>query len=47
MAEAEKTIRADFPTITKMAVIAGAGVRPYYQMLGYELIDTYMMKELN
>jgi elongator complex protein 3 len=30
----------------KMAVIAGVGVREYFRKLGYELKDTYMVKEL-
>ena len=30
----------------KMAIIAGTGVRNYYRKQGYELIDTYMIKEL-
>ena len=31
---------------TKMAIIAGTGVRSYYKKLGYELEDSYMCKEL-
>jgi ELP3 family radical SAM enzyme/protein acetyltransferase len=31
---------------TKMAIIAGTGVRNYYRKLGYELDDTYMCKKL-
>jgi ELP3 family radical SAM enzyme/protein acetyltransferase len=30
----------------KIAIISGTGVRGYYRKLGYELIDTYMIKEL-
>jgi ELP3 family radical SAM enzyme/protein acetyltransferase len=30
----------------KIAIIAGTGVRNYYRKLGYELIDTYMIKEI-
>ena len=31
----------------KMAIISGTGVRNYYKRLGYELVDTYMIKKLN
>ncbi len=31
----------------KIAVISGVGVRQYYHKLGYELMDTYMIKNLN
>lgn len=31
---------------TKMAIIAGTGVRNYYRKQGYELQETYMIKEL-
>jgi ELP3 family radical SAM enzyme/protein acetyltransferase len=31
---------------TRMAIIAGTGVRNYYRKLGYELEDTYMCKKL-
>ena len=31
---------------TKTAVIAGVGVRKYYEKLGYRLQDTYMVKDL-
>jgi ELP3 family radical SAM enzyme/protein acetyltransferase len=31
---------------TKIAIISGTGVREYYKKLGYQLIDTYMIKEL-
>jgi ELP3 family radical SAM enzyme/protein acetyltransferase len=30
----------------KMAIIAGTGVRNYYRKLGYELKDTYMIKDI-
>jgi len=30
----------------KLAIISGAGVRGYYQKLGYKLINTYMVKSL-
>jgi ELP3 family radical SAM enzyme/protein acetyltransferase len=30
----------------KMAIIAGTGAREYYRKLGYELIDTYMIKNM-
>jgi ELP3 family radical SAM enzyme/protein acetyltransferase len=31
---------------TKMAIISGTGVRNYYKKLGYELHETYMIKQL-
>jgi ELP3 family radical SAM enzyme/protein acetyltransferase len=31
---------------TKIAIISGTGVREYYKKLGYNLIDTYMIKYL-
>ena len=31
---------------SKMAIIAGTGVRNYYRKSGYELIDTFMIKIL-
>ena len=30
----------------KVAIISGTGVRGYYRRLGYQLVDSYMMKEL-
>lgn len=30
----------------KLAIIAGVGVRKYYEKLGYQLVGTYMVKEL-
>lgn len=30
----------------KIAIISGVGVRPYYEKLGYRLVDTYMVKDL-
>ena len=30
----------------KVAIISGTGVRGYYRRLGYQLIDTYMMKDI-
>jgi len=32
---------------TKVAIISGTGVRNYYNKLGYQLKDTYMIKNLN
>lgn len=43
--EAEKIAKENHG-ITKMAVIAGIGVREYYQKLGYKLEGTYMLKKL-
>lgn len=31
---------------SKMAIISGTGVREYYRKLGYNLIDTYMIKNI-
>ncbi len=44
MAEAEKICRKN--KVEKLAVIAGIGVRKYYEKLGYGLIGTYMVKYL-
>ncbi len=30
----------------KLAIISGVGVRGYFKKLGYELKDTYMIKDL-
>ena len=30
----------------KLAIIAGIGTKNYYRKLGYECIDTFMIKEL-
>ncbi|MCR4322783.1 MAG: tRNA uridine(34) 5-carboxymethylaminomethyl modification radical SAM/GNAT enzyme Elp3 [Candidatus Azambacteria bacterium] len=45
LAEAERIAKKEFK-MKKMAVIAGAGVRGYYDKLGYTLKNTYMVKEL-
>ncbi len=42
--EAEKLAREN--GYEKLAIISGVGVREYYRKLGYELEDTYMVKEL-
>ncbi len=44
MEEAEKIAACE--GYEKMAVISGIGVRAYYEMLGYEKEDTYMVKKL-
>ena len=31
----------------KMAIIAGTGVRNYYRKQGYQLINTYMIKDIS
>jgi len=31
----------------KMAIISGTGVRNYYRKQGYELINTYMIKDIS
>ena len=46
MAEAEKIVRKKFPRVKKIAVISGIGVREYYCKLGYELENTYMVKNV-
>jgi elongator complex protein 3 len=45
MNEAEKICRSR--KIKNVSVISGVGVREYYRNLGYELKDTYMVKELD
>ncbi|MDX9893564.1 MAG: tRNA uridine(34) 5-carboxymethylaminomethyl modification radical SAM/GNAT enzyme Elp3 [Patescibacteria group bacterium] len=45
MAQAE--IIAKQKQFTKIAVISGIGVRPYYQKIGYRLKGTYMLKNLS
>lgn len=45
MKKAEKIAREEF-SLRKMAVISGIGVRDYYRKLGYELEDTYMIKNI-
>jgi elongator complex protein 3 len=42
--EAEKV--AISQGIAKIAIISGTGVRNYYRKFGYELVDTYMVKNL-
>ncbi|MDQ7814401.1 MAG: tRNA uridine(34) 5-carboxymethylaminomethyl modification radical SAM/GNAT enzyme Elp3 [Patescibacteria group bacterium] len=44
MEEAEKIAAQE--GYEKMAVISGIGVRAYYEMLGYEEQDTYMVKKI-
>jgi elongator complex protein 3 len=44
MNEAEKIVKKE--KIKKISVISGIGVREYYRTLGYELEDTYMIKDL-
>lgn len=46
MTKAEQIILTNHPNVTKIAVIAGVGVRAYYAKLGYELVGEYMVKEL-
>lgn len=47
LAEAEKIIREKYPTITRMAVISGVGVRAYYERRGYRLEGEYMVKDFS
>ncbi len=44
--KAEEIIRNNYPEIEKMTVIAGVGVRRYYEKLGYTLEGEYMVKKL-
>jgi elongator complex protein 3 len=44
MAEAEKIVKEN--KIKKLSVISGVGVREYYRKLGYNLKESYMVKEL-
>jgi elongator complex protein 3 len=46
MNTAETIVKKEFPTIKRIAVIAGVGVRDYYRHLGYYLEDSYMVKEI-
>ena len=43
----EKEEIAEKKGFTKIAIIAGTGVRGYYKNLGYNLINTYMIKDIN
>ena len=43
--EAERIAQEEFG-VTRLAVIAGVGVRAYYRKFGYVLEDTYMVKAL-
>ncbi len=43
--EAEKIIKKEF-NLSEIAVISSVGVRPYYKKLGYQLDNTYMVKNL-
>ena len=43
---AEQMIKEKYPQILKIAVIAGVGVRPYYEKRGYQLDREYMIRFL-
>lgn len=43
----EAEIIARLNSYTKIAVIAGVGVRKYFESLGYSMVDSYMVKELH
>lgn len=43
--EAEKIVKKDFK-LKKIAVISGIGARDYYRKLGYQLENTYMVKNI-
>ena len=45
MKKAEEISKREFG-VKKIAVISGVGVREYYRKLGYQLCDTYMVKNL-
>jgi elongator complex protein 3 len=45
MAEAERIAKEEF-NFSKIAVIAGVGVKEYYRKLGYRQKDTYMVKNI-
>jgi elongator complex protein 3 len=44
MKEAEKIAKKE--KIKKISVISGVGVRKYYKTLGYELEESYMVRNL-
>ena len=44
--EAERIVGEKYPDIKKIAVIAGVGVRPYFEKIGYSLEEGYMVKYL-
>jgi elongator complex protein 3 len=44
--EAEKIAKKEFH-LNKISIISGVGVRGYYEKLGYELEEEYMVKKLN
>ncbi len=45
--KAEEIVRENYPEIKKIAVIAGVGVRGYYEKLGFVLEGEYMIKHLS
>lgn len=45
MEEAERIAQEEFG-VSRIAAIAGVGVREYYRRLGYRLVDTYMIKTI-
>ncbi|GAB0175348.1 MAG: tRNA uridine(34) 5-carboxymethylaminomethyl modification radical SAM/GNAT enzyme Elp3 [Candidatus Altimarinota bacterium] len=44
MRRAEEIVQSKYPEISKLAVIAGVGVRKYYEKLGYFHEEEYMIK---
>jgi elongator complex protein 3 len=44
MERAEEIVQMNYPTVTRIAVIAGVWVRKYYEKIGYSLVDEYMVK---
>ncbi len=46
LAEAEHIITKTYPNLSKIAVIAGAWVRPYYRKFWYENCGTYLIKNI-
>ncbi|MEA3304167.1 MAG: tRNA uridine(34) 5-carboxymethylaminomethyl modification radical SAM/GNAT enzyme Elp3 [Patescibacteria group bacterium] len=46
IAQAEKIIQENYPSIDKIAVISGVGVQGYYAKRGYEKQGEYMVKKM-
>ncbi len=44
MQKAEEIVQTNYPDMSKIAVIAGVGVRKYYEKIGYSLVEEYMIK---
>ena len=46
VSEAERIVSEKYSSIKKIAVIAGVGVRAYFEKLGYECEDEYMTRNI-